>query len=97
MAFSRTGAKSVKTEGADGGLKYEHRDSQGNLLSTKEAWRLQNYVFHGQNPGRKKMEKRKAILDAMQPKSQLDAQTRQTKALRARLKHSKQAHVKLNY
>eukprot|EP00946_MAST-07B_sp_MAST-7B-sp1_P004765 g4765.t1 len=97
LAFSRTGAKSVKTEGADGGIKYEHRDSQGNLLSTKEAWRLQNYVFHGQNPGRKKMEKRKAILDAMQPRSQLDAETKQTRALRARLQHSKQAFVKLNY
>lgn len=97
LAFSRTGAKSVKTEGADGGLKYEHRDSQGNLLSTKEAWRLQNYVFHGQNPGRKKMQKRQAQLEAMQPKSQLTAQAKQTRALRARLKHSKQAHVKLNY
>ena len=97
VAFGRTGTKKVKTEvttGKVGDIKYEHRDSQGNLLTTQEAWRLQNYVFHGINPGKRKLDKRKAKLEAAKF-SQNQSATEKTQALNNALKHTGQAFVPL--
>ena len=93
----QTGTTKVKTEvtsGKQGSIKYEHRDSEGNLLTTQEAWRLQNYVFHGINPGKRKLDKRKAKLEAAK-KSQNQSAIKKTEALRNNLKHHGQAFVSI--
>jgi U4/U6.U5 tri-snRNP-associated protein 1 len=41
-------------------VKLEYRDSYGNLLTQKEAYRQLSYKFHGQQPGKKKTDKRLA-------------------------------------
>ena len=82
------------TSGKQGSIKYEHRDSEGNLLTTQEAWRLQNYVFHGINPGKRKLDKRKAKLEAAK-KSQNQSAIKKTEALRNNLKHHGQAFVSI--
>ena len=39
-------------------VEIEYRDNKGRLLTPKEMFRQQCYIFHGSGPGRKKLEKR---------------------------------------
>lgn len=39
-------------------VELEYRDNKGRLLTPKEMYRQQSYVFHGKGPGKKKIEKR---------------------------------------
>ena len=39
-------------------IDIEYRDNKGRLLTPKEMFRQQCYIFHGSGPGRKKLEKR---------------------------------------
>ena len=97
VAYSRTGSKKVKTQvtsGKIGDIKYEHRDAQGNLLTTQEAWRTLNYVFHGINPGKKKLDKRKAKMEAAKL-SQNQSANDKTQALNNTLKYTGQASISL--
>jgi U4/U6.U5 tri-snRNP-associated protein 1 len=97
VAYSRSGTKKVKTEvtsGKVGDIKYEHRDSKGNLLTTQEAWRALNYVFHGINPGKKKLDKRKAKMEAAKL-SQSQSANEKTQALNNTLKYTGQAFISL--
>lgn len=51
-------------EGLEDRIKIEYRDSDGRLLTKKEAFRQMSYKFHGHGPGQKKQEKRmKTIRD----------------------------------
>jgi len=51
--------------GPEDRIKIEHRDSDGHLLTKKEAFRQLSYRFHGHGPGQKKKEKRrKEVLEA---------------------------------
>ncbi len=49
-----------------GRVKLEYRDDQGRLLTTKEAWRQLNYQYNGTQPGYKKREKRREMLEREQ-------------------------------
>jgi len=39
-------------------IELEYRDNKGRLLTPKEMFRQQCYIFHGKGPGKKKVEKR---------------------------------------
>ena len=41
-----------------GGFTLEHRDKNGRLLTTKEAFRQFSYQFHGKMPGRRNKDRR---------------------------------------
>ncbi len=40
-------------------IKLEYRDSEGRLMTPKEAFRYICHTFHGKQPGKNKLEKRK--------------------------------------
>lgn len=53
-----------------GGINLEYRDETGKLMTKKQAFRYACWIFHGQKPGYKKLEK-------MRKKELLREQTRQ--------------------
>ena len=62
-----------REERKEGEVKIEYRDSDGRLMTTKEAFRQLSYKFHGHGPGQKKKEKRRK--DVMeQEKTLIDSQ-----------------------
>jgi U4/U6.U5 tri-snRNP-associated protein 1 len=42
----------------DFNIDLDYRDSQGKILTPKEMYRQQSYIFHGKGPSKKKIEKR---------------------------------------
>lgn len=40
-------------------VKLEYRDASGRLMTPKEAFRYMCWIFHGEGPGKNKIEKRK--------------------------------------
>ena len=77
----------------------DYRDEFGRDLTSKEAFRQLSYRFHGQNPGKKKAEKRLKILkEEMARDKQLSGEgpSATMQGLERRQKHAKQAYVVLS-
>jgi U4/U6.U5 tri-snRNP-associated protein 1 len=82
------------------GIQLEYRDEYGNKLTKKEEFRRLSYQFHGQGPGKKKLEKRmkaqKALMRAGVPKAGvLDGTAGTMKSLHRALEATGQSHVML--
>jgi U4/U6.U5 tri-snRNP-associated protein 1 len=56
--FAMTGKNTTKLPQQKKEINIEYRDAKGRILTPKEKFRNQCYVFHGKGPGRKKIEKR---------------------------------------
>lgn len=83
-----------------GGIRLEYRDEYGNKLTKKEEFRRLSYHFHGQGPGKKKLEKRlkaqKALMRAGLPKAGvLDGTAGTMKSLHRTLEATGRSHVML--
>uniref|UniRef100_A0AAV1UK91 U4/U6.U5 tri-snRNP-associated protein 1 n=1 Tax=Peronospora matthiolae TaxID=2874970 RepID=A0AAV1UK91_9STRA len=81
------------------GVKLDYRDEFGRLLTKKEAFRKLSYKFHGQEPGKKKKEKRlKQLKEELKAQKQLSGEgsTKMMKVLEKKQKHTKEAHVVLS-
>lgn len=81
------------------GVKLDYRDEFGRLLTKKEAFRMLSYKFHGQEPGKKKKEKRlKQLKEELEAQKLLSGEgsTTMMKVLEKKQKHAKQAHVVLS-
>ncbi|KAL4162711.1 hypothetical protein PRNP1_003243 [Phytophthora ramorum] len=81
------------------GVKLDYRDEFGRLLTKKEAFRMLSYKFHGQEPGKKKKEKRlKQLKEELKAQKLLSGEgsTKMMKVLEKKQKHSKEAHVVLS-
>uniref|UniRef100_M4BXG0 U4/U6.U5 tri-snRNP-associated protein 1 n=1 Tax=Hyaloperonospora arabidopsidis (strain Emoy2) TaxID=559515 RepID=M4BXG0_HYAAE len=81
------------------GVKLDYRDEFGRLLTKKEAFRKLSYKFHGQEPGKKKKEKRlKQLKEELKAQKQLSGEgsTKMMKVLERKQKHTKEAHVVLS-
>jgi U4/U6.U5 tri-snRNP-associated protein 1 len=50
--------KIEKKKGMEFNFELDYRDSQGRILTPKEMYRQQSYIFHGKGPGKKKTEKK---------------------------------------
>eukprot|EP00622_Pseudochattonella_farcimen_P001945 FR736767.1.p1 GENE.FR736767.1~~FR736767.1.p1 ORF type:complete len:185 (+),score=42.87 FR736767.1:68-556(+) len=80
----------------DGGIKIEHRDSEGRLMTRKEAFRQMSYKFHGHGPGQKKKEKRLKEVVEME-KTMMDTERFGTAAaLQKAQKATGQAYIPLS-
>ncbi|UIZ25606.1 hypothetical protein KXD40_006359 [Peronospora effusa] len=81
------------------GVKLDYRDEFGRLLTKKEAFRMLSYKFHGQEPGKKKKEKRlKQLKEELEAQKLLSGEgsTKMMKVLEKKQKHTKEAHVVLS-
>eukprot|EP01033_Poteriospumella_lacustris_P001862 gene1862-1354_t len=83
-----------------GSIRLEYRDEYGNKLTKKEEFRRLSYHFHGQGPGKKKLEKRlkaqKALMRAGLPKAGvLDGTAGTMKSLHRTLEATGRSHVML--
>jgi U4/U6.U5 tri-snRNP-associated protein 1 len=58
-AFLKEEDKKIeKKKGMQFNIELDYRDSQGRILTPKEMYRQQSYIFHGKGPGKKKTEKK---------------------------------------
>lgn len=61
-------------------IKLEYRDDRGRLMTPKEAFRYQNWAFHGKRPGANKLRKR--LQKELQAKKALSVAPDQTATMR---------------
>ena len=78
-------------------IKLEYRDSQGRIMTPKEAFRYQCRIFHGINPSKNKQEKEKKRYEASKKILQTAPQdSASMKALSKLQQQNSQAFVILN-
>jgi len=78
-------------------IKLEYRDETGRLMTPKEAFRYQCWIFHGKKPGKNKIErKRKKYEATIKQKSMTTAQLPTMKALARAQKDTHQPYLILN-
>jgi U4/U6.U5 tri-snRNP-associated protein 1 len=72
---------STMSRGKEFNVELEYRDNKGRLLTAKEMYRQQSYVFHGKGPGKKKVEKR-ILREQLEEKMKNKDPTESSKTLR---------------
>jgi U4/U6.U5 tri-snRNP-associated protein 1 len=77
----KTVKSSTMSRGKEFNVELEYRDNKGRLLTAKEMYRQQSYVFHGKGPGKKKVEKR-ILREQLEEKMKNKDPTESSKTLR---------------
>jgi U4/U6.U5 tri-snRNP-associated protein 1 len=78
-------------------IKLEYRDETGRMMTPKEAFRYQCWIFHGKKPGKNKLErKRKTFENTVKQKSTTTAQLPTMRALEKAQKDTHQPYLILN-